>query len=123
MWLGSCAEYLFAERWKEARTGVADTTRHIIKCDFSVIPKDSVRKGHVLLMPYTITNDTYSAIYKMSPYGNISQSNLLVHKNSRNISVKIFNILLNMWMQEEFYPYDVQFLTKGEYKADMMKLK
>lgn len=118
----SCEIYSLADGKKHGQV-VADTVRQIIRCDFSAILKDSVRSGHVMFVPYTVSNDSYSAVYKMSPYGNLSQSNLVVHKESSKITLKVFGVLFDYWMQGEFYPFDVQFLTKDEYKADIKQWK
>ena len=72
--------------------------------------------------------DQQQAVYQGSPYGRVSQGSLLAFSKTQRLKGSMKkrgkeSYALNLWLTEEFFPVEAEYLTKQEYKADLKAAK
>ncbi|MBQ7420492.1 MAG: hypothetical protein IJV17_07150 [Prevotella sp.] len=118
---------------KSPYTFQQDSIRHVVTTTFSALYPDRNRpvrlnildshsKYQTVAAPSMVKN-LHQAVHRLGPYAKVSQGDLLAYSEVRQLKGTMKQrghekYAMNLWLFDEYFPVEAEFITKQEYKAE-----
>lgn len=123
---------------KSPYTFQQDSIRHIVTTTFSALYPDKIRpvklnildshsRYQTVAVPSMVKNQ-HQAVHRLGSYAKVSQGDLLAYSEIRQLKGimkqrRYEKYAMNLWLFDEYFPVEAEFMTKQEYKAEQKALK